>query len=84
MEWSSEKSKVMSSSTADIKANIGLNTHKVYDVGYLGSTFTKDKLTELRIRFEKAYITKFSRIWESISFLAKLKLFKSLFTSILL
>ena len=93
MEVSTEKSKVMVSSTDHITANIAMNGEMLEEVStfkYLGATLSKDGTctAEIRIRIgtATAAMARLSRIWKSnnISFQTKYRLYRSLVLSILL
>ena len=93
MEVSTEKSKVMVSSTEHITASITMNGEPLEEVStfkYLGATLSKDGTctAEIRIRIATATaaMARLSRIWKSsnISFHTKYRLYRSLVLSILL
>ena len=93
MEVCTEKSKIMTSSTNNISADISTNSQKLEEMtsfNYLGATLCKDGTcsAEVRIRIASAMtaMTGVKRIWRcnTISFASKFKLYKSLVTSILL
>ena len=93
MEVSTEKSKVMVSSTESITSNITMNGELLEEVSsfkYLGATLSKDGTctAEIRIRIvtATAAMARLGRIWKSssISFRTKYSLYRALVLSILL
>ena len=93
MEVSTDKSKIMTNSTNNTSADIGMNAQKLKEVTslkYLGATLCKNGTcsVEICIRIASAMATtaRLNRIWQcnTISFKSKFKLYKSLVTSILL
>ena len=90
MEVSTEKSKIMTNSLNNISANINMNDQKLEDMTsfkYLGATLCKDGTCSAEVynRIVSA-MARLNRIWRcnTISFMSKFKLYKSLVTSILL
>ena len=86
------KSKIMTNST-NISADISMDSQKLEEVTsfkYLGTTLCKDGTcpAEIRIRFATAMaaMARLNKIWRcnTVSFASKFKLYKSLFTSILI
>ena len=80
----------MTTSTNDISANISMNGQKLEEVTsfkYLEATLCEDGtcLSDVCIRIASAVaaMARLNRIWQCISFASKLKLYKSLVTSIL-
>ena len=93
MEVSSEKSKAMLNSSTSTTVTITMNGEELEQVEsfkYLGSTLTADgrSTAEVKIRLAVAMsaMSGLSRVWKSkdISFISKMKLFKTLVLSILL
>ena len=93
MDASTEKSKLMTNSTNNIRAVIsinGQNLEEVISFHYLGATLCKDGTcsAEVRIRIALAVATmaRLNRIWQctTINFACKFKLYKSPVMSILL
>ena len=93
MEVSTEKSKIMSNSTNNNSADISTNGQKLEEVTsftYLGATVSEGGPCSAEVRVKIASATaamaRLNRIWRcnTISFASKFKLYKSLFTSILL
>ena len=93
MEVCTEKSKIMTSSTNNISADISTNSQKLEEMTsfkYLGATLCKDGTCSaevcVRITSAMAAMAKLNRIWRcnTVSFTSKFKLYKSLVTSILL
>ena len=94
MEWKSaqKKSKIMTNSMNNISAGTSMNGQKLEEVtsfNYLGATLSKYGTcsAEVRIRIASAMaaMAKLNRIWQcnTISFISKFKLCKSVVTSIL-
>ena len=90
LEVSTEKSKIMTNSVNDISADISMNGQKLEEVNsfrYLGATPCKDATCSAEVynRIVSA-MARLNRIWRcnTISFMSKFKLYKSLVTSILL
>ena len=93
MEVSTEKRKIMTSSTNNTSEYISMNGQKLEEVTslkYLGAALCKDGScsADVRIRIASAMaaMARLNRIWRcnTISFASKFKLYKSLVTSILL
>ena len=93
MEVRTEKSKIMTNSTNNISADIGMNgqmSEEMTSFEYLEATLCTDctcsELVCIRIASAMAAMAILNRIWRynTISFASTLKLYKSLVTSILL
>ena len=93
MEVSTEKSKIMTTSTKNISAHISMNGQRLEEVTrlkYLRETLCKDGTcsAEVRVRIASAMaaMAGLNRIWQNntISFANKFKLYKSLVTPIVL
>ena len=93
MEVSTEKSKIMTNSTNNLRAGISMNGHKLKEVTsfkYMGATLCKDDTCSAEVCIRNtsvmAAMAKLKRIWRgsTISFPRKFRLYKSLVTSILL
>ena len=93
MEVSTEKSKIMTNSINNIRADISMNGETLEEVTsfkYLGITLCKDGTCSVEVRTRiasaMAAMARLNRIWRcnNISFASKLKLYKSLVTTILL
>ena len=93
MEVSTKKSKIMTSTTSNISADISMNSQKLEEVAsfrYLGKTLCKDGTCSaeicIRIASAMAAVARLTRIWRcnTISFASKFKLYKSFVTAVLL
>ena len=93
MDVSTEKSKLMTNSTNNIRADISMNGQNLEEVtsfNYLGATLCKDGTcsAEVRIRIALAVaaMDRLNRIWQctTINFACKFKFYKSPVMSILL
>ena len=90
MEVSTGRSKIMTNSMNNTSADISMNGQKLEEVTsfkYLGATLCKDGKcsAQICIRIASA-MARLNRIWRfsTISFASKFKLYKSLFTYVLL